>query len=79
MMLRLLILAALATFVVGCGSTGSAEAAGDTKSLAAEVPPPKGGDAPHFEAGGHSIMKGDTPDKQQSPIGADVKGTPTKK
>lgn len=78
MMIRLLILLALAAFTVGCGAGGAAEAAGDTKSLAAEVPPPKGGDAPTFQAGGHSMMKGDTPDKQKSPTGAPAMGTPKK-
>lgn len=46
----------------GCQAEGQAEASGNTASLSKEIPPPKK-DAPHFEPPGHSLLKGDTPDK----------------
>jgi hypothetical protein len=63
-MIRWFFLAAAATVVVGCGSEGAKEAAGDTKSISQEIPKSQPG-APHFTPAGHSLSKGDTPGAMQ--------------
>ena len=45
---------ALALGATGC-SEGAAEAAGDTRSIAAEIPPPK--EPPRFTPPGNSLLK----------------------
>lgn len=73
MTLRLLILVALAAFMVGCGEAGADAANGDTRQIRKEIPASKPG-APTFPPLGHNISKGDVPGAEKGSPPAAVPG-----